>query len=534
LAKLLQVGLSVETTIHTDRESVVDEQLRSRDAVIARRSKRASRLIACLSGPVLGIGLTSCALGPDYERPKPKETPPRWADSGSVSSRTVESAVDITWWKSFRDSELSSLVERLGAQNLDLQTAAERVVQSAAGRQIAAAQGMPHLEGLSSTTYNRQSPNGTLSLLTPAPGAPLEYPLFRDGLTSSWQLDLFGRVRRAVEAADANVLAAEENRHGVVLAAIAELAQSYMQLRGTQSRLEITKRNLRLAEENVELVNKRFANGTATTLELAQARSQRATIAANLPPLRTQESQLVNSIGLLLGDAPRALEAELKRGQMIPRAPRSVPIGLPGTLVRRRPDVREAEARLHEATAQTGVAVANFYPDVTLNGTASLESLHVSNLFNPTSTAFAIGPSISIPIFEGRQLRGTLVLRESQQREAVIAFQKTVLVAWKEVDDALVAYREVQRRRADVAQSVTENRTALQAAKQRYQEGAIDFLNVITTQTQLLQSEIDLADNDTAIATSLVSLYRALGGGWEFANMPIAVDPIAVQKSGMQ
>jgi NodT family efflux transporter outer membrane factor (OMF) lipoprotein len=326
---------------------------------------RALRFMACFSGPILGVGLTGCALGPDYQSPDVRDTPRRWAsEGGSVPSRTVESPVDTNWWKSFRDSELSSLVERLAAQNLDLQTAAERVVQSVAQRQVAAAQGLPHIEGLSSTTYNRQSPNGTLSLLTPAPGAPLEYPLFRDGLTSSWELDLFGRVRRAVEAADANALAAIENRQAVALAAVAELAQSYMQLRGIQVRLEITKRNLRLAEENVDLVNRRFANGTATTLEVAQARAQRATIAGTLPPLRAREAALINAIGLLLGGPPRTLEAELRPVQMIPRVPRKVPIGLPGTLVRRRPDIREAEARLHEATAQTGVAVANFYPDV--------------------------------------------------------------------------------------------------------------------------------------------------------------------------
>ena len=241
---------------------------------------------------------------------------------------------------------------------------------------------------------------------------------FDDGLTSSWQLDLFGRVRRAVEAADANALAAVENRHGVALAAITELAHSYMLLRGTQNRLGIAKRNLDLAEENVELVNTRFRNGVATTLDMAQARAQQATIAATLPPLRAREAELINAIGLLLGEAPRALEAELRRSQIMPRVPRRVPVGMPGTIVRRRPDVREAEARLHEATAQTGVAVANFYPDVTLNGAASVESLHLSNLFSPASAAFAVGPSISIPIFEGGRLRGALALSESRQREA--------------------------------------------------------------------------------------------------------------------
>jgi NodT family efflux transporter outer membrane factor (OMF) lipoprotein len=330
----------------------------------------------------------------------------------------------------------------------------------------------------------------------------------------------------------AETLAAVENRHGVALAALAELAQSYVLLRGTQNRLEIAKRNLRLADENVELVNTRFGSGVATTLDLAQARAQQATIAAILPPLRIQEAELINAIGLLLGDAPRALETELHRSRMLPRVPRRVPVGVPGTLVRRRPDVREAEAHLHEATAQTGVAVASFYPDVTLNGAVSVESLRLSNLFTPTSAAFAVGPSISIPIFEGGQLRGVLTLRESRQREAAIFFQKTVLLAWKEVDDALTAYREVQHRRADVARSVTENQAALQAARQRYSEGAIDFLNVIATQAQLLQSENDLADSDTQIATDLVLLYRALGGGWEVADVGYGANPAPLQTIG--
>jgi NodT family efflux transporter outer membrane factor (OMF) lipoprotein len=259
---------------------------------------------------------------------------------------------------------------------------------------------------------------------------------------------------------------------------------------------------------------------------MAQARAQQATIAATQPPLRAREAELINAIGLLLGEAPRALEAQLHRSQIIPRVPPKVPVGLPGTIVRRRPDIREAEARLHEATAQTGVAVANFYPDVTLNGTVNLESLRLSNLFTPASTAFEVGPSISIPIFEGGRLRGALALSESRQREAAVFFQETVLRAWKEVDDALTAYREAQRRRADVARSVTENQAALQAARQRYSEGAIDFLNVITAQAQLLQSENDLADSDTLIATILVSLYRALGGGWEIADVVYGPDGI--------
>src|ERR1700724_2278474 len=487
--------------------------------------------MACLSGPMLGVGLTGCTVGPDYQGPEIREAPRRWVlDGGSVPSRTVEGAVDTVWWKSFRDSQLSSLVERLVAQNLDLKTAAERVLQGVAQRQVAVSRGLPHVEWQSLNTYNRVSPNSVLFVLLP--GGSVVDSLFREGLTSSWELDLFGRVRRAVEAADAETLASVENRHGVALAALAELAQSYMLLCGKQDRLEIAKRNLRLAGENVDLVNERFGGGVATTLDLAQARAQEATIAATLPPLRIQEAEFINAIGLLLGDAPRALEVELHRSQILPRVPGRVPVGLPGTLVRRRPDVREAEAQLHEATAQTGVAVANFYPDMTLNGALSAESLHLTNLFSPTSAAFALGPSVSIPIFEGGQLRGALALSESRQREAAIFFRKTVLRAWKEVDDHLTAYREAQLRRADVARSVTENQAALQAARQRYSEGAIDFLNVITAQAQLLQSENDLADSDTQIATDLVNLYRALGGGWEIADVGYGAAPAPRRKIG--
>jgi NodT family efflux transporter outer membrane factor (OMF) lipoprotein len=493
---------------------------------------RALSLMAYLYVPMLGIGIAGCTVGPNYQSPEIAEAPPRTSpETVGVPSRTVEGAIDQTWWKTFRDPRLSSLVERLVAQNLDLKTAAERVVQSVAQRQVAVSQGLPHVEGQSSSTYNRVSPNGLVSEFEPAPGSSVEYALFRDGVTSSWQLDLFGRVRRAVEAADAETLAAVENRHGVALAALAELAQSYIQLRGTQNRLGIARRNLRLSEQNVDLVNARFGSGVATTLDLAQARAQQATIAATLPPLRTREAELINAVGLLLGDAPRALESELRKPSAIPRVPRRVPVGLPGTLVRRRPDVREAEARLHEATAQTGVAVANFYPDVTLNGAAGVESLHLSNLFSPASAAFSVGPDVSIPIFEGGRLRGALALSESRQREAAIAFQKTVLRAWQEVDNALTAYAEAQHLRADIARAVAQNQAALEAARQRYSEGALDFLNVNSALGQLLQSENDLADSDTLIATDLVNLYRALGGGWQVADVPDNPDRASPQKA---
>ena len=251
---------------------------------------------------------------------------------------------------------------------------------------------------------------------------------------------------------------------------------------------------------------------------MARARAQETTIAATVPPLRAQEASIINAIGLLLGEPPRALEAELKPRAAQPSVPALVPIGLPSTLVRRRPDLRQAEGRLHSATAQTGVAEAEFYPDITLAGSFELQSLRLKDAFSLYSRAFEVGPSISLPIFQGGRLRGTLRLRESQQCEAAITFRRTLLQAWQEVDNALTAFAEAQARERQVGDAVLQNAIALRAARQRYTEGVVDFLNVNTAQAQLLQSQNDLADSRTQIATGLVTLYRALGGGWEIAD----------------
>ena len=232
-------------------------------------------------------------------------------------------------------------------------------------------------------------------------------------------------------------------------------------------------------------------------------------------------------------ETPRALEGELKPPRLVPRVPRTVPVGLPGTLVRRRPDVREAEAHLHAATAQTGVAVANFYPSVTLTGALNLQAIRFGDLAKLSSTAWNVGPSVTVPIFEGGRLKGQLELRESQQREAAVQFQKTVLQAWQQVDDALTAYAQAQRRRADLARAVGQNEAALAASRQRYREGLVDFLNVNQAEVQLLSSQTDFADAETQIATDLVQLYRALGGGWDVVDGPGAFDhPAAVGPPG--
>lgn len=472
---------------------------------------------------VIAAALLGCTVGPDFHLPA-VSAPTLWGPvSADVPSVTVAGDVDVAWWERFGDPELTSLIHRLIAQNLDLKTAAERIVQGRAQRQITSSQAMPQVSAQSQYTRTRQSPTGFITLTEPSPGAPLEYDLFQNGLNASWELDLFGKIRRSVEAQDATTLASVEDRRSLGLSALAELATDYLQLRGLQAQLVIAARNLQMADRNTQLVRERFSQGIGTALDMAQAQGQQATIGASVPPLRAQRAMLINAIGLLLGEQPRALEAELLPQAPLPPVPPSVPVGLPGDLIRRRPDVREAEAKLHAATAQTGAALASFYPDISLTGLADFNGLRLANAFSLPSRAFELGPTLSIPLFQGGQLTGTLRLRKSQERETAITFQKTVLQAWQDVDNALTAYAEAQRQREQTAQAVHQNETALSAARQQYTLGATDFLNVVSSETQLLQSQNSLVSNDTAIATDLVSIYKALGGGWQVLGQGVAV-----------
>jgi NodT family efflux transporter outer membrane factor (OMF) lipoprotein len=474
-------------------------------------------LLRCLLAPSLFACMAGCTLGPDFAPPA-NTAPAQWwgqSEQTKPSSITYGSVVDAQWWTRFGDPTLSVLVGRLAHENLDVAQAAEQVQQGRAQWQVVASEGLPHLDANGSYERLRVSPTGTISVFQPAPGAPLDFDVWQDGLGASWELDLFGRVRRAAEAERANTEALNEARHGIALMAIADLARDYIELRGTQRLIAITRDNLANAEKNVALVRNRFANGVSTTLDIANAEAQRVTIRATLPQLRTQEARLINAIGLLLAQPPRALEAELSQPAPPPSVPPAIPIGLPADLARRRPDIREAEARLHAATAQTGVAVASFYPDVRLMGNAGTQSLQFGRTFDLHSSFFSVGPSIDLPIFEGGRLRGTLHLREAQQRQAAINYRETVLRAWQETDDALTAYNLARQRREDVAEAVRRNTEALAASRQRYIEGAVDFLNVIEAENAVLDSSRSLTDTDTQIAMDFVAIYRALGGGWE-------------------
>jgi NodT family efflux transporter outer membrane factor (OMF) lipoprotein len=487
--------------------------------------------------------LSACAaVGPDWKKPSPPLPAPATFPPGQgapAPSQTVAGGIDPSWWDIFGDAELSALQRRVTASNLDLAEATARLVGSRAERRIVASERYLSSDMNASVSNERASPNGVLGLLgaldnqsagTVANGSPgfgptyvsgsngmAPFNIWQYGFDASWELDLWGRVRRSVEASDAAVEASADMRRGVLVSVLAETARDYLQLRGIQAEIDVVQQNLDIAVHSLELTRLRFANGATTNLDVADAEAQVSSIRATLPGLKQREAELINALSYLVGAQPRALQAELEQPKAIPPVPPEVPVGLPSELAERRPDIRAAEAQLHQATAEVGVAVADFYPQITLSGSLDIQALQFSNLGTWQSRQYGVGPAFSMPLFEGGRLRGQLQLRKATQKQAAIAYQRTVLNAWREVDDALTGYTAVQLRRDQLAEAVRHNQDALATAQTQYAQGAADFLNVLTVQKQLLDTQRDLiratADTDVALA----GLYKALGGGWQGA-----------------
>jgi len=277
----------------------------------------------------------------------------------------------------------------------------------------------------------------------------------------------------------------------------------------------VTEQNLGVARHSLKLSQLRLADGVATDLDVAEAAAQVAAIESRLPALEQRQWQLINALSLLMGEAPQALAAQLSTDAPVPQTPRQVAIGLPSQLAERRPDIRQAEARLHAATASIGVAKGDFYPRITLSGNIGSQAMQLSDFGSWGSRSFGIGPQFSLPLFDGGRLRGVLQLREAQQQEAAIAYQQTVLRAWHEIDDQLTAYNASQLRRDSLAEAVRQNRIALDTAQQQYVEGVVDFVTVLTVQGALLATQEQWVESSTGVSLAAVGLYKALGGGWQ-------------------
>jgi NodT family efflux transporter outer membrane factor (OMF) lipoprotein len=504
---------------------------------MTNNAKRRLYLSAVLAG---ATALSGCTMGPDFKRPD-WASPASWLSGPKEAAKPAHSIlvaepVDVDWWKLFDDPMLTGLEKRVAAENLDVQAATVRLAEARAQLGFTQASEMPTLNGNMSYTRQQASNNGFFSVAPGAAGKSANgasgnstggiktgglkpFDIWQGGFDASWEVDLWGRVRRSVESATATTEAADEDRRSVLVSSLAEVARDYMQLRGIQRQLQIARDNVRFETESLGLTRQRAAGGVTSDLDVAYASAQLQTTRAQIPLLLQLEAQSINALSLLLGQPPNALRAELQTAKPVPPVPPRVPVGLPSELARRRPDIRMADAQLHAATADIGVAKANFYPSLVLTGSMGLQALQLDRIFSLDSKQYSAGPGLTIPIFEGGRLRATLQLREAMQQGAAINFQKTVLQAWHDVDNALTAYQAEQTRRDDLIQAVTENRRAVDLAQSRYREGVSDFLAVLVAQRSLLAAQLQLTESTTAVSSNLVALYKALGGGWQ-TDMP--------------
>ena len=459
-----------------------------------------------------------CSVGPDYRRPE-TATPGVWQEAQQSGVDTQ--AGELTeWWKEFKDPLLDSLVERAVKNNLDLRIAEARVREERASLAATSSGLWPTVDVSGSYSRNRASQNaigapGQGAVVAPIGGRQLEQNFFQTGFDSRWEIDVFGGTRRQIESAEAILQASIEERRGVLVTLLGDVARNYIDLRGLQRRLAVAQENLRAQQDTLGLTKVRFDVGLASDFEVAQSEGQVNTTAAQIPTLQSALKQAAYRLDVLLGTQPSTSWDELAKAAPIPALPPQAHVGLPADLLRRRPDIRSAERQVAAATAQVGAATADLYPKFSLLGNIGLQSVSASDWFTAQSRFWSIGPTISWPVFDGGRIRATIEIRNAQQEQALRLYEKSVLTAFEDVENALVNYGNEQTRYRSLLEAAAANRRALQMANDLYIQGLVPFLNVLDAQRALYVTESELAQSEANMAANLVALYKALGGGWE-------------------
>ncbi len=481
----------------------------------------------CTAAVMIAAAVAGCATSPDYHPPV-LAVPAHWSEvsGGSASATTSQSP----WWTTFGDAELDSLVERAVRANLDLQLGEARVREARAQRSAAAAPLWPAIDARASIARERESANAPAPVRVSPEGQLESRPgdvdnLFQAGFDASWELDLFGGRRRAVEAAQADLESAVYDRGAVMLTLLAEVARNYIELRGLQQRLLVQHASQAARQDMLDLTRSRYAGGMASEFDVARAAAQVEAAASQIPALEAACKETVHRLGVLLGQPPGALADELQPGRPVPVAAVRLPLGLPSDLLRQRPDLRRAERQLAAASARVGVATADLYPRFSLLGTAGLASVAASDFFSRASTLWSIGPSLTWPIFRGGQIVATIEVRDAQQQQALIGYRRAILGALEDVENALAACRREQDRRAALFRMLDANQRAADLARTLYTSGMTDFRAVLDAERDLFQAQDDLARSDTMAASGLVALYKAIGGGWDVPTLPSAAMP---------
>lgn len=458
------------------------------------------------------LNITSCTTGVNY---LPDQL---HLSDAAVNSRLGllkkeptlnEMAVPFQWWLLFNDDTLLKL-ESMSSENLDIKTAVLRIEESRAQLGIADAARRPNLAMESSLSRSALSKNSSLYML----GAPsTSANTWSLGLEANWEIDLWGYRRHISDAEQARFDATYFGQGAAKVSVAAEIARIYLLLRGSQAQIKITQDNKEIAENILHLAESRERYGAVSRVDSASARAELAGIEARLTQLRRQRSDNANALALLLALPPHELDKELGNADL-PSMPSTLPIGISSELARNRPDILQAEARLRATVSDIGAAKADFYPRIRLDASLGMQAFELYDLGSWASRDFSVGPTIHLPIFEGGRLRSQLALSETRQQLAAIEYQKTVLRAWHEVDDALREYSSEHERYERLQDALKQNEIELVVARQGYKEGTKDLTAVLLARRSLLTSQSALADCATASALSVVSLYRALGGGW--------------------
>ena len=518
------------------------------------RTPRAAAIAAAISVALGAALLAGCAVGPEYKAPQP-QVPQDWAQRGSADP-TLSAAANVStaplaedWWTVFNDPALDALMQRAGRASPDLASAALRFAQSRAQRATVAAQRGPTLDLNGAATRQRQSEYGAGTRLIDAVAqgnrdelvSVLSEPftLYQAGFDASWELDLWGRVRRSVEAADADVGQSAALLSQMRVTVTSEVARQYFELRLAQRQLAILDQDIAAGEETLQLVQARAAGGLVDYLDVERQRTLLADLRSRHAPLRARQAAILNQIGLLVNAEPGELAGQLTAkpsAGKLTAAPALPPLalGLPGDIIRRRPDIQSAERQLQAATANIGVAIADLYPRIVLGASFGYESFQGHRLGEWGTRTWQIGPSLSIPIFDQGRRRSVIVLRELQQQEAAVAYQQAVLRAWQELDDALVAYGAERQRNAELRIKAQSSAEAYKLAQARYLGGLTDFLVQLDAERANLDARRDLADSDSSLYLRLVAIYKAAGGGavHEAAQSAASAPPAAAVPAG--
>lgn len=469
-----------------------------------RSGKRFKNRMAVLAACAL---LAGCAtVGPDYQAPEIK-APSHWhsAENGGLTEKASDPRELARWWTTLNDPILTGLIERAAADNLDVKAAIARVNESRARLGIARAGYFPAVDGSASATVSRSSEDT---------GSGKETERYSAGLDASWEIDLFGGVRRSVESARATLQANEAGLNDVMITLLADVALNYIEVRTYQHRLATAEANLEVQEETYRLTKARYEAGLEDELAVQQARYNIESTRSGIPTLRSGLEAPLNRLAVLLGQSPGTLHDELADYRPVPAPPAEVAVGVPADSLRRRPDIRKAERSLASQNAQIGAATAELYPKLTLGGSIGLDALTAGGLLNANHDSYSFGPRVSWAVFQAGAIRRNIAAQTAIKEQYLYQYEAAILTALEDVENALTKFAREQERRQSLKRAVAAAEKAATLARDKFQAGLVDFSDVLEAQRSLLSFQDQLVQSNGAVTADLVSLYKALGGGW--------------------